>query len=71
MRKKWYVGHSKNADDKAFASSSDPTPESYPQFYAVTGPFKTKRAAIWAEKYGKGNPHFQHVDDAERLAKGA
>lgn len=38
-------------------------------FVAVIGPFRTKRAALWAEAYGRNNPHFQHVEDAERLSK--
>ena len=29
----------------------------------------TKRGAEYVAKYGKGNPHIQHVRDAERLAK--
>jgi len=36
---------------------------------ALIGPFQTKRAAIWAAKYGNGNPHFQTVADAEKLAR--
>lgn len=36
---------------------------------AMIGPFRTRRAALWAEKYGRSNPHFQHVNDAERLSK--
>jgi hypothetical protein len=71
MRKKWYVGIShKDGSYHAFTWSGNPTPKNQ-KYAAVIGPFKTKRAALWAEKHGKGNPHFQHVDDAERLAKGA
>ena len=39
------------------------------RYTCVVGPFKTKRAALWAEKHGYNNPHFQHVNDAERLSK--
>jgi len=41
------------------------------RYAAVIGPFKTKRAALWTEKYGHNNPHFQHVQDAERLSREA
>lgn len=47
-----------------------PTEQAYGGKYgAIIGPFRTKRAAVWAVKYGNNNPHFQHVRDAERLSK--
>jgi hypothetical protein len=55
---------------KAFRFHKTPTEANCGDlFLFAIGPFKTKRAAEWAAKYGKGNPHFQHVNDAERLAK--
>ena len=39
------------------------------QYAAVIGPFKTVRGARFMADYGKGNPHCQHVDDAERIAR--
>jgi hypothetical protein len=45
-----------------------PLESNCPFKYAI-GPFVTKRAALWAEKYGLNNPHFQHVRDAERLSR--
>lgn len=51
-----------------FRSSITPTRDTH-GYAAVIGPFRTRRAALWAEKYGRGNPHFQHVKDAERLCK--
>ena len=69
--KKWYVGWMNNINNFCmFSSCITPTRESHGHRFAATvGPFRTKRAAIWAAKYGKDNPHFQHVDDAERLCK--
>jgi hypothetical protein len=47
-----------------------PSELQYWQSYAAfIDPYKTKRAALWACKYGLNNPHFQHVRDAERMAK--
>ena len=71
MRKQYYVGF-RVQDHKLeiFNSANEPTSESHSDIYsAVIGPFRTKRAALWAEKYGRFNPHFQHVEDAERLSK--
>jgi hypothetical protein len=66
--KRWYIGH--NNGHIAFQSDFEPTPTSHGELYcAVIGPFKTKRAAMWAEKYGYMNPHFRHVDDAEWLSR--
>jgi hypothetical protein len=66
---KWYVGHNRGTLE-AFKASATPTTDSHGHLYAgVVGPFRTKRAALWAEQYGSMNPHFQHVSDAERIAK--
>jgi hypothetical protein len=67
----WYVGHQHITGILiAFTSFETPEPDTHGhRFGAVIGPFKTKRAANWAAKFGKGNPHFQTVDDAKRLSK--
>ena len=68
-RTKWYIGF---AGDKfmVFKSLSEPTRESHGNEYRfVIGPFVTKRGALWAEKYGQSNPHFNNVADAERFSK--
>jgi len=65
----WYVGRSPHGLI-AFMSDALPTHKTYRKLYSsVIGPFKTKRGALWAEKYGNRNPHFQTVNDAERLAR--
>jgi hypothetical protein len=64
----WYVGH-KGIKLVAFKSKELPTEKSHSQFKAVVGPFKTKRAAKWHEKYGFLNPHCTCVNVIERLAK--
>ena len=67
---KWYVGHKKGMKLEAFRSASVPTLESHGSLYvAVVGPFRTSRAAHWAEKYGANNPHLRCVADAEKLSK--
>lgn len=73
MRKRWYIGCRNDFclgdySYEAFASAETPAKGVAPYMYVV-GPFRTKRAALWAEKYGKRNPHFGCVGDAERLAK--
>lgn len=71
MGNKWYVGIERETlNYVAFKSTLTPTEQSHGEIYAgVIGPFVTKRAAMFTEKYGQGNPHIQHVNDAERLAK--
>ena len=73
-RIKWYV---ELRGGKTFAYCSTITPSFFHPFSSdglrrgpSIGPFRTKRAAKWAEEYGQSNPHFQHVNDAERLSKG-
>jgi hypothetical protein len=69
--KYWYVGIVKNTNKyTAFWSDTEPSYDYFGAVYfAVIGPFKTKRAAKWAEKYGLNNPHFQTVNDAEQISK--
>ena len=69
MRTKWYVGMVKDHFE-AFRSELTPDETKWgPVYRCVVGPFRTKRAALWAEKYGFNNPHFQHVNDAERISR--
>jgi hypothetical protein len=69
MQYKWYVGL-EGSKFTAFRSELTPTDTKWgPVYRAVIGPFVTKRAALWAEKYGLNNHHFQHVKDAERLSR--
>jgi len=68
---RFYVGQ-KDGARTVFKSATPPTTEAYPQFAAVIGPFDTKRGATWAASpAARGNPHFNHVRDAERIAKEA
>lgn len=67
-KKQWHVGVTRRIPHHtAFSCIGTPTPDG--KYFATIGPFKTKRAALWAERYGYDNPHFTHVSDAERLAK--
>ena len=63
---KWYVGLAATTYALIAFRASATEASGY---LAVIGPFRTRRAALWAEKYGRNNPHFQHVNDAERLSK--
>lgn len=66
----WYVGLC-FGQPIAFKSDFQPTPLTHgDSFIAVVGPFKTKRAAIWAASPAAiNNPHYQCVADAERISK--
>jgi hypothetical protein len=67
---RYYLGHKRVGRNQLLLSHSTPTESMYgAEYFAFTGPFRTKRAALWALKYGENNPHFQHVNDAERLSK--
>ena len=63
-----YVGL-KDGKREVFTSAETPTKQSHPQFNAVIGPFRTKKAAEFTVECGGNNPHIQCVNDAERLVK--
>lgn len=68
MKRKWYVGQRDNTRF-TFRISTTPTQVTHgDRFNAVMGPFRTKRAALWAVSQFN-NPHFQTVADAERISK--
>lgn len=69
---KYYVGLRVDYphDREVFTSRCKPTRITHGDKYlAVIGPFLTLRGAQFMAAYGKGNPHCQTVDDAERIAK--
>lgn len=69
MASKWYVG-ANGAARVAFKADVLPTRESHgAQYGAVIGPFRTKRGAMFHAAFGAANPHVQHVNDAERIAR--
>lgn len=64
-----YVGV-KNGKYQVFRSIFEPTRKSHGAKYTyVIGPFRTMRGAEYMAAYGRGNPHLQTVEDAERLSK--
>ena len=68
---KWYIGMTPGKF-KSFQSDTTPTESTHGiRYLAAIGPFRTKRAALWAEQYGYNNPHFRHVNDAEHIAREA
>ena len=66
-----YVGY-KAGKREVFKSATTPSGETHGHlFNAVVGPFRTMRGAKWAASAAAiGNPHFQTVKDAERIALG-
>ncbi len=64
---KQYVGiRVDNGQYERFTSERTPVRETQGQLYSVViGPFRTVRGVA---QFGRGNPHVQHVNDAERLA---
>ena len=53
-----------------FQSDGTPVQETHGHIYmAAIGPFRTVRGAKFMAAYGRGNPHLQHINDAERLAR--
>jgi len=71
-RKRWYLGIPAKVGIgyEAFRCSYTPSwKKQGTKYLSVTGPFRTKRGALWAQKYGLFNPFFRNVNDAERMAK--
>ena len=69
-RNKVYVGVRHDAPYAVFRSKEIPTYETHGAWYgAVIGPFRTRRAAEFMARYGRGNPHLRCVSDAERLTR--
>lgn len=67
---RFYVGHVKGKMfGEVFKAATMPTRASHgKEYFATTGPFRTKRGAeFMANQYN--NPHCQTVADAERIAK--
>lgn len=68
-RFRYYVGITPSCRYEVFRANVIPTQLDYGLTYrAIIGPFRTKRGARYMAAYGRGNPHLQHVDDAERFA---
>lgn len=68
--KRIYVGL-KPGSREVFRYETTPTEASHGHLYnAAVGPFQTMRGARWAASLAAvGNPHYQTVADAERIAK--
>jgi hypothetical protein len=68
----YYLGKRPQGDWILFASPVPPNNETHGHLYTCTqGPFRTRLAARWFNRYGRGNPHVHTVADAERLAREA
>ena len=63
------LGKRPQGDWVLFWSVHTPTQETHGHLYTCAqGPFRTRLAARWFNRYGRGNPHVCTVADAERLA---
>ena len=68
----YYLGKRPQGDWVLFSSPCTPTQETHGHLYTCAqGPFRTRLAARWFNRYGWGNPHVHTVADAERLAREA
>jgi len=67
-RTRYWIGHRRGQlAGEVFASKVRPTPDTHGHLYAsVTGPFLTRRAAMWGSSYGA---HWATIAEAERYAK--
>lgn len=65
-----YVGiYGATGAREVFELDHIPTQDEGLPYVAVIGPFDTIEGARFCARFGRGNPHIQHVDDAERLAR--
>jgi hypothetical protein len=68
----YYLGKRPQGDWVLIATPVAPTKETHGHLYTCAGgPFRTRLAARWFNRYGWGNPHVHTVVDAERLAREA
>ena len=67
--KRYYVGHKAGQwlQMTVVLIDGEPSEQKTPHFSAVTGPFRTRRAAEWMVRCGYGC-HFDSIAEAERLA---
>ena len=64
-----YIGVLSSGDYRIFKAPDQPTESSHGKIYRfVIGPFRTVLGAKIMERFGRGNPHIQHVSDAEKFA---
>ena len=67
---KYYCGLKSNGEREVFRCAEMPTRATYgAHYWAVIGPFRTRRGAQFMAQCGYNNPHLQTVADAERIAK--
>ena len=65
----YYLGKRPQGDWVLFCSMHTPTQDTHGHLYTCAqGPFRTRLAARWFNRYGRGNSHVCTVADAERLA---
>jgi len=67
-KEKIFVGINKDLGRNLIVSQTTPNRHSHPEYIYAIGPFKTKRGAMFMQKYGQQNPHCRCVSDAEKLS---
>ena len=68
----YYLGKRPQGDWVLFASTVTPKKSTHGHLYTCAqGPFLTRLAARWFNRYGRGNPQVMTVTDAEHLAREA
>jgi hypothetical protein len=68
----YYLGKRPQGDWVLFASPVIPTKETHGHLYTCAqGPFQTRLAARWFNRYGRDNPQVHTSADAEHLAREA
>lgn len=65
-----YIGiYANSGAREIFQFDHVPTEKDGLPYIAVIGPFQTMQGARYMAEFGRANPHCQHVNDAEGLAK--
>lgn len=64
-----YVGVYASGFRTVFDYDHEPNESDRLPYLYVIGPFETANGAEYMARYGRNNPHCQHVANAERLAK--
>jgi Glucose-6-phosphate 1-dehydrogenase len=65
-----YLGKRPQGDWVLFALPVSPTKETHDHFNtSAQGPFRTRLAAAWFNRYGWGNPHVHTVGDASLFTR--
>ena len=68
LTNRFFVGIKSDLKREVFRSAGIPNENTFGEYSAVIGPFRTKRAAVFMANC-QNNPHCLSVSDAERISK--